>query len=586
MSLRARTLTALVALVMIGAGALPPLAFATPLRMDQQADAFGRLIAEKDAAIARQDWPAAERLLRSLLDLALTRLDRQSLTVGQIYVGLGDAVYSQSRRQEAAGYYRQGLEIYRAVDADPFEIEYAAFNLGNLLATDAEYDEAESVMREAIDIRLTELGPDHIDTANGMRDLSSVILRAGRPAEAETFAAAAVAVFRTHPQGARWIPAALLHLAYAQSAQGRTAEALASAEEAVALMAAVPDTADADVADSLSILGGFLLDQGRYREAEPLARRALALHRQIAGPNAPALVHPMTSLAGALQGQARLLRPAVVERQGDRALDPVRDAEALRLLGESEALLRRMLVIQETAFGPDHPATVEASMRLAAVLFDLYRLDEAETLQRRALDRYSASVGASHPFTSLLVLSLANTVRAQGRWDDAEPLYRRAIEIRRRAGLYDHADTSAMVNNLGATLLFLDRAEEGMPLVDEAMAMKVRAYCSGTFDGRAATCSGHPDFAPSVAGVAAARFAVENRPWAGLRLSAGAEDMTLARTRTRYVHDPDARAEFGRQIYTHRQFVSQAWGAATPADAEAISADLRGFYWPSRAASD
>jgi hypothetical protein len=55
-------------------------------------------------------------------------------------------------------------------------------------------------------------------------------------------------------------------------------------------------------------------------------------------------------------------------------------------LTEAEALYRRALAIDETSYGPDHPAVAIDLNNLAALLTDT-NLAEAEPLMRRARDR-------------------------------------------------------------------------------------------------------------------------------------------------------------------------------------------------------
>lgn len=586
MSLRAhlRTVVAFVVLALAGGVALPASALAAPVQKDEQADAFGRLIAEKDGAMARQDWPAAERLLLRLREMALTRLSPQSLTLAQISIGLGDAAYGQGRQSEAADHYRQGLEVLRAIDADPFEIEYAASALGNLLGNLAEFVEAESLLREAADIRFTELGPDHVETAIGLRSLSWAVSRTGGYVEAERLARQAIAILDSQAEPQPLLLAQTrVTMAEALYNQGRAVEAETSVRQALTTFAEQGLVEDVDRAGALVTLGGALREQGRYTEAEQTLRESLALYVVLWGPDHVSTGYPLLNLGSVVQYQARLDLPAVLENWTvERASEP-RYADAMIRLLEAEALYRRALQVFETSNGRDHPAVASALNAVAAVVQDRGRFPEAETLQRESVDIYRRTLGYRHLDTAFAVSNLANIVRRRSS-EEAIILYQDALAVRRAQLIEPSVDIAETLNNLGAVLLRTGQTADARRLLDESFAMKAAIWCPGALRGSSAEawvadCPGHPGFAATIAGDGVARFAVEDRPWTGLRLMSQAEDMTLRRTRRLYTLDTNARAEFRLYGYVHRQFVTMAWAAGNPADAAPVRAALLDYYW-------
>ena len=69
--------------------------------------------------------------------------------------------------------------------------------------------------------------------------------------------------------------------------------------------------------------------QGRYAEAEPLYKRALAIREKALGPDHPDVAKALNNLAVLYQKQGRY--------------------------AEAEPLYKRALAIREKALGPDHP---------------------------------------------------------------------------------------------------------------------------------------------------------------------------------------------------------------------------------------
>ena len=70
-------------------------------------------------------------------------------------------------------------------------------------------------------------------------------------------------------------------------------------------------------------------DQGRYAEAEPLYKRALAIQEKALGPDHPDVATALNNLAVLYRHQGRY--------------------------AEAEPLYKRALAIEEKALGPDHP---------------------------------------------------------------------------------------------------------------------------------------------------------------------------------------------------------------------------------------
>ena len=107
--------------------------------------------------------------------------------------------------------------------------------------------------------------------------------------------------------------------------------ALAAAAASPAVRA---QTDDLSRATTLNDQGLGLYQQGRYAEAEPPYKRALAIREQALGPEHPEVANSLSSLAALHRAQGRY--------------------------GEAEPLFKRALAIYEKALGPDHPSSPPA----------------------------------------------------------------------------------------------------------------------------------------------------------------------------------------------------------------------------------
>jgi tetratricopeptide (TPR) repeat protein len=110
-----------------------------------------------------------------------------------------------------------------------------------------------------------------------------------------------------------------------------------------------------DAASLLHRVGWYLDDRARYREAEPLYQRALAIREQQLGPQHPDTANSLNNLAGLYRAQGK-------------------DEQA-------EPLLKRALAIREQQLGPEHPHTAIARKSYISLLRAMGREDEAGQME-------------------------------------------------------------------------------------------------------------------------------------------------------------------------------------------------------------
>ena len=167
---------------------------------------------------------------------------------------------------------------------------------------------------------------------------------------------------------------------------------------------------DPRLARTLNALGEVYRTQGKYAEAEPLYLRAIAIAEKALGPEHPpatSLNNPEHPLATSLNNLALLYgaqgKYAEAEPLYRRAL-AIREkalgaehpdvaiafnnlATLYRAQGkyaQAEPLYRRSLAIKEKALGPEHPSVATTLENYAALLRKMNRDDEADKLEARA----------------------------------------------------------------------------------------------------------------------------------------------------------------------------------------------------------
>jgi tetratricopeptide (TPR) repeat protein len=145
-------------------------------------------------------------------------------------------------------------------------------------------------------------------------------------------------------------------------------------------------------------------------------------------------------------------------------------------LTDAKAVLERILVIDEAAYGPDHPDVAADLNNLAAILRDLGQPEAARPLQERALAIAEAAYGPDHPEVATRLSVLALILQDLGQPEAARPLLERALAIDEAAYGPDHPDVGIRLNNLAGVLQDLGQPEAARPLLERALAIDEAAY--------------------------------------------------------------------------------------------------------------
>jgi tetratricopeptide (TPR) repeat protein/CHAT domain-containing protein len=246
-----------------------------------------------------------------------------------------------------------------------------------------------------------------------------------------------------------------------------------------------------DVAASLHNLATLYTEQGRYAEAEPLYRRALGINEKALGPDHPDVADNLNNLAALYKDQGRyaeaepLYKRALVIREKAFGPDHRDVAQSLNNLAdlysaqgryaEAEPLHRRALAIREKALRADHPDVAASLHNLATLYTEQGRYAEAEPLHKRALAIKEKALGPDHPDVADNLNNLANLYSDQGRYAEAEPLHRRSLAIREKALGADHPNVAASLNNLAILYVAQGRYAEAEPLHRRSLAIREKA---------------------------------------------------------------------------------------------------------------
>jgi len=273
--------------------------------------------------------------------------------------------------------------------------------------------------------------------------------------------------------------------------QGKYAEAIPIATEAVKVAEAAFGPEDEKVGTVLNNLAELYESQGKYGEAEPLFQRALRICEKALGPDHPDLASYINNLAKLYKEQGKYDQAEPLYQRAlrirEKALGPD-DPDIATTLGslavlyesqgkysEAEPLLHRALRIYEKALGPDDPDLATCVSSLATLYHDQGKYAEAESLYQRALLIREKALGLDHPDVANILNNLAALYNSQGKYAQAEPLLQRALHIWEKALGPDHPQVAASLNNLAVLYFSQGKYGEAEPFLQRALLIHEKA---------------------------------------------------------------------------------------------------------------
>jgi non-specific serine/threonine protein kinase/serine/threonine-protein kinase len=294
------------------------------------------------------------------------------------------------------------------------------------------YEEAETLLEQAVETREDLLGGDTLEVAESLNNLAELYRRQGSYEQAQELARRALAI-REAALGTDdpKLAESLTTLAWSLGDQGRHEEAGPLFERALALREANLDPLDPEVAGSQSDLGVSYWRRGDFAAAEPLLKQSLNAYTRTLGPDDYRIRKALNNLA------------VLYWTRGRHA--------------EAEELYERSLSIRERALGSDHPDVASTLNNLALIYDAQEKYAEAEPLLVRAIGIWESTLGGDHDLTAMAIGNLAWIHYRQGEFDEAEPLYARALAIYERGVGPDHTSVAILLRD--QSRLYIDQAQ-------------------------------------------------------------------------------------------------------------------------------
>jgi tetratricopeptide (TPR) repeat protein len=275
-------------------------------------------------------------------------------------------------------------------------------------------------------------------------------------------------------------------LADLRRVQGRYAESESTFKLALANYAKLAPSRRIPRANALCNLAVLYINQGRFAEAEPLCREALAVFERAKHATRVVVMLNLGKVLAGLGDPAQaedLTRQALTlaEQQGKRgryaqciALVSLGDLYRLQgRLPEADALVRRGLECHSATF-PASEANIR--LRLWSVLSEILReqgqLDKAESICELAQQLIDKNKGGEYLNADRCLATLARIRVAQNRPSEAETLFWRCLAILKESAP-EHPERVKRLTECAALLRNLERSAEAEQLETEAKAIPV-----------------------------------------------------------------------------------------------------------------
>ncbi|HUN81291.1 MAG TPA: serine/threonine-protein kinase, partial [Phycisphaerae bacterium] len=212
----------------------------------------------------------AERLIKAGLSIRREVLGERHpdvadglLELAEHYEGVGD----YSRAEPAI---REAVDIRQAALGEHRDVSDAKWVLGTMLVDMGRYEEGERVLLDVIAMRRRILGNDHIDVARPLSDLGEIYWNQGRYEEGVKVHREQIRICRTSGHESHYLAAALVDLANNLKEKGDIVGAETNYRDAKSMIERLGET---EWELCYNDYAKFLVQQGRFHEAEPLCRR-------------------------------------------------------------------------------------------------------------------------------------------------------------------------------------------------------------------------------------------------------------------------------------------------------------------------
>lgn len=359
-----------------------------------------------DPSVSSGDTLTAFTMLERGTDQIEEDLQGNPEILARMYDVLGDAYFNLWNWEKAEEMYRNALDIkYTIYDENHISIGSSLNGIGDILIQTGDFEEADSLLSAALQIRRAGLGNSHPDVAATLHRLGFLRERTGDIDLAEEHYLEALAIHEagTDDESAMQVASVKNNLGIIANRKAKHDIAAAYYREAIETVRTLQGEDHLRLINYFSNLGYTLNQMGNAEEAEPNLLHAIEVAKKVRGER-----HPHTAMA-----------------MNDYALFLMRRDQ----FEEAEKMFLNILDIYVEAFGEDHPALSVFYNNLGNARDNLGDYDSALDYHQKSLDMKLDLYGEDHSEVAQSYSNLAATYENMERLDDALEYFQKALVI-------------------------------------------------------------------------------------------------------------------------------------------------------------
>src|SRR5579864_538654 len=363
----------------------------------------------------------------------------------------------------------RGVQEARAMNSEPAVQAELYQTLGGIYQKLGRLDQADSLLRSALDERRSLFGADSREVADSLVALGLLRADQAKLNEAERLVRDGLTMTQRHvPPNHPAVAKATAALGKVLEDRGAYAQAVPVLEEAVKLQS-TPGAPTPELAATLSELANTHFYLGHYETSDALNRRVLEMQRQLYGERHPRVADTLINLGedqfqwGHYDQAEKFERQALDINRSWYGNDHPETADTLTIIGQAVAfqgrydeavdLLQQSLAILEHVYGPVHPRVAYALNELGLTEMKQGKLDQAEARFRRVLVIYRSVYGEHHYLIGIAYSNLGGVYLARKQYVQAESMCRQAVAHYVESLSANHLNTGVARIKLGRALL-------------------------------------------------------------------------------------------------------------------------------------
>lgn len=431
---------------------------------------------EIDSLIQVNKRLADQQQYEQALEVIGMAKEKAEAAFGKKDTSFASAVFFQALSFQLKGEYDKAEPLYKEVmnirkellGTENLDYANTVNNLANVYISTRRYEAAVSLHLEAKGIRARLVGEKHPDHTSSLNNLGQLYKFTGQLEKSEQFLLEAVRL-RGEAHGKESKP-------YIQSANnlanlydyyiGDYLKAEAFYTEVKDLHAKMLGKESAPYALTLSNLGSLFYYAGDYDKAEPYLLEANEIQFRVQGADNVDYANTLTDLANLYADQGRYEESEQLYRQVLDLYRRLEGAESLNVaiaqqnlavlyvdlnnLQEAINLYEAAAEVEKKLKGRETPEYAQSLNNLAVMYDRVGQLDKSEVTYLEAKEIREKILGKRHPDVASNLWNLAALYEKQGKLSEAEAYYLEAEDIRREVLGVNHPDYAVSLSGLGS----------------------------------------------------------------------------------------------------------------------------------------